>query len=162
MHKLRIFIRILFAPAILPIASICLAGCSASSETGGVDKATAGLALGSVAGGLVGFYVPGGNHVANTVIGAAAGGAVGAMVGAALDEQDRQEMARLRNRSFETGQPQQFTSPRTGANVNVKVVETTTVTKKLCRTVQQDVELKDGSKSSENVTACKGPNGWVV
>jgi surface antigen len=137
-----------------------LVGCS--SEPGGVSKSTVGLALGSVAGGVAGSYIPGGNHLAGTLIGAAAGGAAGAAIGAALDEQDRQEMARLTQLSFETGQDQEFTSPRTNARVQVKVVKTVTVAKKLCRTVQQDVELKDNSKTSESVTACKGPNGWVV
>lgn len=31
-----------------------------------------------------------------------------------------------------------------------------------CRTVNQTVVLTDGSEQSEEITACKGPNGWEV
>jgi surface antigen len=144
---------------LLAASFMCLGGCSQTQPM--VDKTAAGLALGSVGGGLIASRIPGAG-VAGTLLGAAAGGAVGAAIGAALDEQDRQEMARLTQVSFETGQDQEFASPRTGARVSVKVVKTVTVAQKTCRTAQQDVELNDGSKSSNSVTACKGPNGWVI
>jgi surface antigen len=143
------------------VVSACLTGCSSSTQPGGVDKSAIGLAVGSVAGGIAGSYIPG-YHVAGALVGAAAGGAVGAAIGAALDEQDRQEMARLTQLSFETGQDQIYASPRTNARVQIKIVKTVTVAKKLCRTVQHHIELRDGSTSSDTVRACKGPNGWVV
>lgn len=143
------------------VISTCLTGCSSSTQPGGVDKSTVGLAVGSAAGGIAGSYIPG-YHVAGALVGAAAGGAVGAAIGAALDEQDRQEMARLTQLSFATGQDQEYRSPRTNARVQIKVVKTVVVKKQLCRTVSQDITLSDEKKSTETVTACKGANGWVV
>ena len=31
---------------------------------------------------------------------------------------------------------------------------------RICRTVTQTIRLKDGTTKSEDLTACKGPNGW--
>lgn len=31
---------------------------------------------------------------------------------------------------------------------------------RICRTVSQTIKLKDGTTKSEELTACKGPNGW--
>lgn len=33
-------------------------------------------------------------------------------------------------------------------------------TGRLCRTVTQTIKLKDGTTKTEDLTACKGPNGW--
>lgn len=144
----------------LLVFSAPLSGCNSTSPDG-APKAETGAALGAVAGGLIASQIPNAGLV-GTLAGATAGAAVGGMIGAALDEQDRQEMARLTQLSFETGQKQEYTSPRTGAHVRVKIVKETRAAKKLCRTAAQDVALSDGKKSTETVTACKGASGWVV
>lgn len=41
-----------------------------------------------------------------------------------------------------------------------EVVEASIETKRKCRTVTQTITLEDGSKRQEEITACKGPNGW--
>lgn len=33
---------------------------------------------------------------------------------------------------------------------------------RICKTIRQVITLKDGSTHEEDVTACKGPNGWEV
>ena len=97
------------------------------------------------------------------MLGATAGAVVGGAIGAQLDEQDRQEVARLRQAAFETGAAQRYNSPRTGARVAIRIVKTERVAQRVCRTASQDVTLKDGTSSSERVTACKGSQGsWVV
>jgi uncharacterized protein YgiM (DUF1202 family) len=53
------------------------------------------------------------------------------------------------------------TSP--AASVPTDQVETKTVTAaQECRTVNQTIILADGSEKTEDVTACRGPNGWEV
>ena len=141
-------------------ASTALAGCS---QTGSGEKTEAGLVLGALAGGLIGSQVGGGDRVAATVIGATAGAAIGGLIGAAMDEEDRQEMERMTQRSFATGSAQDYTSPRTKAHVRVRIVKTTKVSKRICRTASQDVTLSDGKTTSNEVTACRSPNGtWEV
>ena len=147
-----------FFPVIVVSGAMALGGCQSS---GMGEKTGVGLAVGSVAGGIIGSQIAGGG-LAGALIGAAAGGAIGAAIGASLDEQDRQELARLTSESFETGQMQDYTSPRTGARVRVKIVKTTRVAKKTCRTASQEVALSDGTTTTDTVTACRGTSGWVV
>ena len=35
-------------------------------------------------------------------------------------------------------------------------------TERLCRTIEQEITLPDGSKRKETTQACQGPNGWEV
>jgi surface antigen len=88
---------------------------------------------------------------------------VGGAIGAALDEEDRQQMALLTQESIVTGEPREYTSPRTNAHVDIHIVKSTTVAHRLCRTAAQDVTLKDGATSSETSTSCRGPDKtWVA
>lgn len=45
-----------------------------------------------------------------------------------------------------------------GAEVERRTVESSTT----CRTVQQTVTLSDGTEHQEEVTACRGPDGWEI
>lgn len=140
------------------VVSVLLQGCA---ETGG--KQEAGMVIGALAGGLLGAqFGSGAGRVAATLVGTAAGTAIGGMIGAAMDEQDRLELERITMASFESGEAQTYVSPRTGARAEVRIVKTTKTAQKICRTASQDVTLSDGNRSSETVTACKGPDGWVV
>lgn len=150
------------ALAVAGAMSVSLVGCAG---TGG-SKEESGAVLGAVAGGLIGAAVGGGRggaSVASAIIGAAAGSMIGAAIGAELDEQDRQEMERMTQASFETGAPRSYVSRRTGVRAKTRVVKTTrTAENKTCRTVQQEVTLKDGTTKTDTVSACKSDQGWVV
>ena len=66
--------------------SVMLAGCGPDGPT----KADTGLAVGAIAGGILGNQVGrGGGRVAATAIGAVVGGIVGNEIGRSLDRQDR-------------------------------------------------------------------------
>lgn len=155
------FVRKLCSVAVAGALSASLVGCA---ETAGTKQET-GAVLGTVAGGLLGAAIGGrgGAGVAGAIIGAVAGGMIGSAIGADLDEQDRLEMERMTQASFDTGAPRTYTSPRTGVKARTKVVKTTkNADNKTCRTVQQEVTLKDGTTKSDTVSACRGDNGWVV
>ena len=146
--------------ALVVVLAGALGGCAQSGQT---DKQDAGVLIGGIAGGLLGSqFGSGSGNVAATIGGAAAGATIGGAIGAAMDEEDRKEMARLTDRSFETGSVQEYTSPRTGAHVKVSIVKTEHAEKKLCRTASQEVSLTDGTSMTDTVTACRGPNGWVI
>jgi surface antigen len=124
------------------------------------EGTAAGALLGGVLGGIAGGRGSGG--VAGAVAGAAIGGFIGNRIGAALDEQDRQALAQATRATATTGKPRQFTSRRSGARGRVDVVSSSRVDGRECRTIRQQVVLKDGSNLSDTVRACKGPRGWEV
>lgn len=93
MQRSRIFIA-----ALIPIL---LAGCSGD----GPNKSDAGLAVGAVAGGLLGNTIGKGNgRVAATAIGAVIGGIVGSEVGRSMDQQDRMMAQQAEFDALERGQ----------------------------------------------------------
>lgn len=65
-------------------------------------------------------------------------------------------------RTATTAPPPQ--SPSTTSVAPTEQIAATTATTqasgRTCRTIQQEITLKDGSTHTEDVTACKGPNGW--
>ena len=152
----------LCAVAVAGAMSVTLIGCA---ETTG-PKQESGAVIGAVAGGLLGAAIGGGHGgraVAGAIIGAVAGGMIGSAIGASLDEQDRIEMERITQASFETGAERTYSSPRTGVRAKTRVVKTTkNADNKTCRTVQQEVTLKDGTTKTDTVSACRGDSGWVV
>lgn len=142
-----------------------LLACSSSPDQVG-QKEAQGLQAGTVIGGMIGNYLPGGASVAGQVIKSQSGtigGFVGSRIGAALDEEDRQALARATRAAFDSGQPKTFSNKQTGVRGSVKVAASrVNPDGQQCRTVKQEVTLKDGTGLSENVSACKGPNGWDV
>jgi hypothetical protein len=58
--------------------------------------------------------------------------------------------------------PVQVNIKRTGVRARAQVVSSQKVQGRPCRTVKQEVVLKDGSVMSDTVRACRGPNGWEV
>jgi len=119
-----------------------------------------GALLGGIIGGLIGGG--GSNSVVGGIAGAAIGGLIGNRIGASLDEQDRAALARVTRAAFVSGRSQQFSGGRSGARGRAEVVSTNNVDGQPCRTVKQEVVLKDGSILSDTVSACRGPNGWQV
>ena len=88
------FALVLFVPAFL---SAC--------GPGGINKSDGGLAVGALAGGLLGNQVgKGRGRTAATVIGAVVGGLVGTQIGRALDEQDRRAASQAEYTALESGQ----------------------------------------------------------
>ena len=149
------------------IVTICFAllACSTTTSYDQVgQKQEQGEEIGSIIGDMLGTYLPVGNSVAGQVLKTHAGtigGLVGSAIGASLDEEDRQALDKATRASFESGQSRSFTNKRTGVRGSVTVTNTRlNQSGQQCRTVKQDVKLKDGTALSENVSACKGPDGW--
>jgi surface antigen len=90
------------------------------------------------------------------------GSLIGSAVGAALDEEDRRVMQATTRQALESGKTRRFRSKRSGVQGRATVVSSQKVSGKQCRTVKQEVVLKDGSTVSDTLSACKGPNGWEV
>lgn len=126
-------------------------------------KESQGTVGGALVGGIIGGFIGGGgsNSVVGSIAGAAIGGLIGNRIGASLDEQDRLALARATRAAFASGRSQHF-SRRSGVHGRIDVVSSTKVDGKPCRTVKQEVVLKDGSVLSDTVSACRGPHGWQV
>lgn len=153
--------RNLLASLISVLIAGCLFGCA------GANKSTG---LGATLGGLAGSQVVSGKR---RIVGIAAGVAVGAFignrVGKYLDDRDKRKAADATAQTAETGQKQQFKTS-SGATVTTVAaappppVATTTPAPaspaRECRTVKQSVVLENGTRDSEDVTVCKGPDGW--
>lgn len=88
---------------ILALASmpLAVAGCGPNGPT----KADTGLAVGAVAGGLLGNqFGKGSGNVAATAIGAVIGGIVGSEIGRSMDQQDRMLAQQAEYDALERGQ----------------------------------------------------------
>ena len=144
---------------VLLTASLALSSC----ETSG-SKEQSGTLIGAGIGGLIGSQFGGntGGRVAAGIIGAGIGGLIGNRIGAELDAQDRARLHEITTASIRTGRSRSFRNPTTGVQASTRVIETKTASGKLCRTVQQNVTLKNGSTSNDQVTGCKGSDGWSV
>jgi surface antigen len=143
----------------LSIVLICaaLAACS-GTEYG--QKQAEGQEIGSIIGGIVGPYIPGGSVAAQ--IARNHSGLIGGAIGAALDEEDRLALEKSTRQAFASGKSRSFSNKKTGVSGSVKVTGSRVEQGRQCRTVQQDVKLKDGTALKDTVSACKGPNGWEV
>ena len=87
---------------------------------------------------------------------------VGSRIAAALEEEDRVAFERTTRRAMTSGKSQRYRNKHTGLRARVDVVGSQKVQGKECRTVKQEVVLKDGKVLSDTVRACRGPNGWQV
>lgn len=154
----------------VPLVSIALVfsgllACSSDySQTG--QKEMQGSQVGSIVGSVVGAYIPGGNSVAGQVLRSQSGtigGLVGGAIGAALDEEDRRALAQTTRDALTSGQRKTFSNNQTGVRGSVTVTSSRVDSGgNQCRTVKQDVRLKDGTALADTVSACKGPSGWDV
>lgn len=121
-----------------------------------------GTAAGAIFGGILGGVLGGrgGAAVGGAIVGATLGGLIGNRIGAALDEEDRVAMEQATRSAITTGKSRSYRNKRTGVKARAQVVSSRRVDGRECRTVKQEVVLKDGSTVSDTVRACKGPNGW--
>jgi len=147
-----------------PLIAFLAAGVLFGSLSGcaGMDKSTG---IGAALGGLAGSQVGGGK---GRYVGVAAGIAVGAFignrVGKYLDEKEKRKAADATAQTAETGQKQEFKTT-SGATVTTVAAAApppaaTATPARECRTVRQSVVLENGTRDSEDVTVCKGPDGW--
>lgn len=145
----------------LAASLVVLLGSQAFAQMG--PKEAQGTVGGALIGGIVGGLVGGGgsSSVIGGLAGAAIGGLIGNRIGASLDEQDRLALASATRATFASGKAHSF-SRRSGVRGRVSVVSSSKVDGKPCRTVKQEIVLKDGSTMSDTVSACRGPNGWQV
>ena len=153
------------------MALVCIASISsalvACSSTGQEGQNEAQLtSVGTIAGDMIGGFIPGGNSIAGQLVKSQAGtigGLVGRAIGASLDEEDRQRLAQTTRAAITSGERKSFSNKKSG--VSAKVIVTASIVNasgQQCRTVKQEVIVKDGTALSDTVSACKGPNGWDV
>jgi surface antigen len=121
-----------------------------------------GTAAGAIFGGIIGGALGGRGAAAvgGALAGAAIGGFIGNRIGAALDEEDRRALIETTRAAAASGKSRSYTNKRTGVKARAQVVSSRQVDGRQCRTIKQEVVLKDGSVLSDTVRACKGPNGW--
>jgi len=135
-----------------------------------------GAAGGAAAGGAIAKDKKQG-MVIGAIAGAIAGGLIGNKIAQYLTEQDRKKHSEAVSKALETGQPQAWTSPETGNSGQVTVgtttpspapqtpppstapVPQTMAQAPLCRTTTQTIKLKNGETHTEELKACKGPDG---
>ncbi|MGI9407539.1 MAG: RT0821/Lpp0805 family surface protein [Hyphomicrobiaceae bacterium] len=84
------------------VLTLVLAGCTGPNGT--VSKSDAGLAVGAIAGGVIGNqFGKGKGNVAATALGAVIGGIVGSDIGRQLDDADRRIAGEAEYSALETG-----------------------------------------------------------
>lgn len=144
------------------VLALGLAGCN-TPQMG--QRESIGTGVGALAGGIIGASIGGnaGQRIVGGLVGAAIGGFIGNRIGAYLDEQDRRNMASITNAAFASGGTRSFSNRRTGVRGTARVVNTSTQGGQTCRTVQQEVVLRDGSVQRDTVNGCRVAGGrWVV
>jgi surface antigen len=149
----------------LCVAAIC-SGLVACSGTEFGQKEAQGQEMGSIIGGIVAPYIPGSSVAASIVRnnGDLIGGLIGQAIGAALDEEDRLALEKSTREAIASGKSKSFSNRKTGVRGTVKVTGTRRNEEgRQCRTVRQELKLKDGKTLTDDVSACKGANGnWDV
>ncbi len=135
-----------------------LAGCGPD----GPSKADTGLAVGAVAGGIIGNQVGrGSGKVLATVAGAVVGGIVGSEIGRSLDRQDRILAQHAELAAFESGRSGQRTPWRNPDNGRYGEVIPGTPYKRAgidCRDYTHTIYI-DGRPQTMRGTACRNPDG---
>jgi len=141
-----------------------LAGSVAPAPAQMGQREEEGTAAGAIIGGIVGGLIGGrgGAAVGGAIAGTVIGGIIGNRIGAAIDEEDRAALERATRTAIRTGKSQRHANKRTGVRIRAHVVSSQKVEGKPCRTIKQEVVLKDGNVLNDTVRACRGPNGWEV
>jgi surface antigen len=145
----------------LALVPVLLAGCSGD----GPNKADTGLAVGALAGGILGNQVgKGSGRVAATAIGAVIGGVVGSEIGRSMDEQDRMLAQQAEFDALERGQSgvaKQWRNPDNGRYGEVVPSRPYKRAGADCRDYTHKIYI-DGRPQSMNGTACRNPDGtWT-
>lgn len=128
----------------------------------GPSKADTGLAVGAVAGGILGNQIgSGGGRVAATAIGAVIGGIVGSEIGRSMDQQDRMLAQQAEYEAFERGQSgvvRQWRNPDNGHYG--EVIPTRPYKRGMadCRDYTHKVYI-NGQPQAMRGTACRNADG---
>ncbi len=149
--------RLMRSFALLTIV-LGLAACGPDGPT----KADTGLAVGAVAGGILGNQIgKGSGNIAATAIGAVIGGIVGSEIGRSLDQQDRMLAQQAEFDALERGQSgvsRQWRNPdngRYGEVIPSRPYKRGTVD---CRDYTHKIYI-DGQSQALRGTACRNPDG---
>jgi surface antigen len=149
----------ILAVALVPVL---LAGCSGD----GPNKQDAGLAVGAVAGGILGNQIgKGSGRVAATAIGAVIGGIVGSEVGRSMDQQDRMLAQQAEFDALERGQSgvvRQWKNPDNGRFGEVVPSRPYKRNAADCRDYTHKIYLDNGQPQVMRGTACRNQDGtWT-
>lgn len=140
------------------LVSMGLAACGPDGPT----KADTGLAVGAVAGGILGNQIgSGGGKVAATAIGAVIGGIVGSEIGKSMDQQDRMLAQQAEFEAFERGQSgmsRQWRNPDNGHYGEVIPARPYRRGQADCRDYTHKIYV-DGRPQAMRGTACRNPDG---
>lgn len=141
-------------------ASIALSLAACGPE--GPSKADTGLAVGALAGGILGNQVgKGGGRVAATAIGAVLGGIVGSEIGRSMDATDRMLAQQAEYEAFERGQSGVVRTWKNPDNGRYGEVVPTRPYKRGnldCRDYTHKIYI-DGQPQAMRGTACRNPDG---
>lgn len=134
----------------------------AACGPGGPTKQDSGLAVGAVAGGLLGSTVGrGSGKIVATALGAVVGGIVGSEIGKSMDQQDRMLAQRAEVSAFESGQsgrPVAWRNPDNGRYGEVVPGTPYRRGPDDCRDYTHTVYI-DGRPQTMRGTACRNPDG---
>jgi surface antigen len=145
----------------LGVVAALVAGCSGE----GPNKADTGLAVGAIAGGILGNQVgKGTGRIAATAIGAVIGGIVGSEIGRSMDQQDRMLAQQAEFDALERGQSgvaKQWRNPDNGRYGEVVPSRPYKRGTADCRDYTHKVYI-DGRPQAMSGTACRNPDGtWT-
>ncbi len=144
--------------AIAAVASIGVTACGPD----GPNKADTGLAVGAIAGGLLGNTVgKGKGRIATTAIGAVIGGIVGSEIGRSLDEQDRRLAQQAEYSALERGRSGERTPWRNPDSGHYGEVIPSPPYRRGdidCRDYTHKIYI-DGRPQALRGTACRNPDG---
>ena len=143
--------------------AVAMSACTPITGSKQGDGTLIGAGAGAVIGGALTSRLGVGGQVAGVVGGALLGGLIGGSIGAHLDEQDRIALEAMTRHTASTGGNRSYVNRRTGVRLSTRSVGTSTnQSAQVCRTVEQTITTKDGSKKSETIQSCRGANGWTV
>lgn len=121
------------------VAMLLVVGVSGCESTGGWQPDTIGSLIGGSAGALIGSQVGGGRgRILATGAGAVAGAMIGREIAQHLSRSGKQQMAQANTRALETGQPQVWRDPETGAKGRTEVSQRTTNNSRVPVRVKRD------------------------
>ncbi len=145
---------------IVGLAASMLAGCATG---GGNQNATLGTLAGAVGGAALGSaFGQGSGKVAAIAAGALVGGFLGNQIGASLDADSQRQNYTASVQALDTGAPQQWQNPQTGAYGTVSPGPVIYSNDRYCRPYTNTVYI-DGQPQVARGTACRNPDGsWQV
>ena len=143
------------ALALLPVV---LAACGPS----GPNRQDSGLAIGAIAGGVLGSQFGGGKgRIATTALGAVIGGIVGSEIGRSMDQQDRILAQQAELAALEEGEPHRprsWRNPENGRYGEVVPGPPMRRGPEYCREYTHRIYI-DGRPESMRGVACRNPDG---